>query len=240
MLIPSNVLLSLSTTITLLACSAFELQGRQNVFSRPSSRFYPRVRPPLITISSSSATFTSAESSSSSASDVNNFRSRLRKVTGFSLTVFRATLRGVTGISLTTLYAGTVAATGLWIRKTMSVLLSVFPSGFRYFLQPFLVVYYTPLILLRLWTGPTRKNAAVKHKTVVGAWKEAVEVAEKAELGGYWPVVVSEDGYFELNKPPSVRRIDDVEEVESNVKMADAIAEAVEQAMEVNEKTASE
>eukprot|EP00536_Pseudo-nitzschia_multiseries_P015971 jgi/Psemu1/292275/fgenesh1_pg.990_\ len=155
-------------------------------------------------------------------------RNRLRKATGFSFTVFRATLRGITGISLTTLYAGTLAATGLWIRKTMSVVLSILPSGFRYFLQPLLILYYTPLILLRSLTSPTtRKRAVAKHETVVEAWKEAVTMAEETEKSGYWPVVISEDGYFELAKPPSVEGTD-------NTRMAEAMAEAVEHAMEVN------
>lgn len=159
-------------------------------------------------------------------------RNRLRKATGFSLTVFRKTLRGITGISLTTLYAGTLAATGLWIRKIMSMVLSIFPSSFRYFMQPFLVVYYTPLILLRTLTSPTnRKRALAKHETVVEAYKEAVTLAEETEKKGYWPVVVSEDGYFELAKPPSVGDADG--KGGDNDKMAEAMAEAVELAMKV-------
>jgi hypothetical protein len=159
-------------------------------------------------------------------------RNRLRQATGFSFTVFRATLRGITGISLTTVYAGALAATGLWVRRTMSALLSIFPSWFRYFLQPFLVLYYTPLIILRSLTSPTtRKRAIAKHETVVGAWKEAVTLAEQTEKSGYWPVVVSNDGYFELNKPPRVG--------ETNTNLAEAMAEAVEHAMEINDEEAT-
>jgi len=158
-------------------------------------------------------------------------RSHLRAATGFSFTIFRATLRSLTGISLTAIYAGALAASGLWIRKTMSALLSVFPSGFRYFLQPFLVMYYTPLIILRSLASPTnRKRAVAKHETIVAAWKEAVVVAEKTERDGYWPVVVNEEGYFELTKPPSV---DGVEIPDDNAKLAEAMAVTVEQAMEL-------
>jgi len=164
-------------------------------------------------------------------------RNRLRAATGFSFTVFRATLRGITGISLTALYAGALAASGLWIRKIMSVGLGVFPTGFRYFLQPFLVLYYTPLILLKGLASPTtRKRAVAKHETVLEAWKEAVVVAEKTERDGYWPVVVSDDGYFELTKPPSVDGVIDAESSESgpeNTKMADAMAATVEQASQL-------
>ena len=144
-------------------------------------------------------------SSNSSSSAIQTVRDELRKLTGFSFTVFRKTLRGITGISLTAIYASTVAATGLWIRKITSIVLSVFPSGFRYFLQPFLVAYYVPLFILRSLTGPVRKRARAKHEQVVDAWKDAVEYAERIEQDGYWPVTVSpDDGYFELQAPPSV------------------------------------
>ena len=152
-------------------------------------------------------------------------RNKLRQATGFSFTVFRATLRGITGISLSAIYAGALAATGLWIRQAMSAVLSVFPTSFRYFLQPFLVMYYTPLILIRSFASPTnRKRAVKKHETVVEAWKEAVVVAEQTEKDGYWPVVVNDEGYFELSKPPSV----------DGVVTAEAMAATVEHAMELN------
>jgi len=170
----------------------------------------------------------------SSASFPRMVRNRLRLATGFSFTVFRATLRGVTGISLTALYAGALAATGLWIRKAMSVFLSVFPSGFRYFLQPFLVLYYTPLIILRTLTSPNnRKRAVAKRETVLEAWKEAVVVADKTKKEGYWPVVVSDEGYFELTKPPSVG------EADADDQLAEAMAATVEQAMELKSNSAA-
>mmetsp|Transcript_2227 Transcript_2227/g.5055 ORF Transcript_2227/g.5055 Transcript_2227/m.5055 type:complete len:99 (+) Transcript_2227:19-315(+) len=82
-------------------------------------------------------------------------------------------------------------------------------------------------------TSPTnRKQAVAKHETVVEAWKEAVTMAEKTEKSGYWPVAISEDGYFELAKPPSV-------DGSENAKMAEAMAEAVEHAMEVKSELAS-
>jgi hypothetical protein len=183
-----------------------------------------------------SAHFANSENSNDGMTEaVSSFpqmvRNRLRKATGFSFTIFRATLRSLTGISLTAIYAGALAATGLWIRKTMSTLLSVFPSGFRYFLQPFLVMYYTPLIIVRSLASPiNRKRAVAKRETILAAWKEAVVVAEKTERDGYWPVVVSEEGYFELAKPPSV---DGVELQDGDVKLAEAMAATVEQAMEL-------
>lgn len=242
---------SLFAVIKVFSASAFQQQHQP--ICRSFSH-HTKFSSTVLSSSSSSASFASADNSSTSGGNIaatpasnviTSVRTRLREATGFSFTVFRATLRGVTGISLTTLYAATVAASGLWIRKTMSVLLSIFPSGFRYFLQPFLIVYYTPLILLRSWTGPARKNAAAKHETVVEAWKEAVTVAKQAERDGYWPVVVSDDGYFELNKPPSVNdNLDNDEEEKENdvttaetknAKLADAMAVAVEQAMGLKE-----
>jgi hypothetical protein len=178
-----------------------------------------------------------AEPSSSNRNIINSnanltLRDRMRQATGFSLTIFRATLRGITGISLTAVYASTIAATGLWIRKITSMILSVFPSWIRYFLQPLLVLYYAPLFLLRNLAGPTRKRAKLKHITVVQAWREAVEYAEKTEQDGYWPVVVSEDGYFEMVAPPNP---DDITTAEASRQFSKAMAETVEHAMEVTE-----
>jgi hypothetical protein len=160
-------------------------------------------------------------------------RDRLRKATGFSFTIFRATIRGITGISLSAIYASTVAATGLWIRKVCSIILSIFPSWFRYFLQPFLVLYYAPLFMLRNLTGPTRQRAIKQHQSMLEGWKEAVEYAERTEKGGYWPVIVSEDGYFEMVAPPNP---DDTTYAEENRQFSEAMAETVEHAMEVNDK----
>jgi len=225
------------TAMLALSASAFQQQQVSFGLSRPASRV--RVSPPIGSSSENnrnsygvtlqSAHFASeGEVETASVSFPRMVRNKLRQATGFSFTVFRATLRGITGISLSALYAGALAATGLWVRKTMSVMLSVFPSGFRYFLQPFLVMYYTPLILLRSLTSPTtRKRAVAKHETVLEAWKEAVAVADKTEKEGYWPVVVNEEGYFELTKPPSV------DGIRSDMDVAEAMAQTVEQAMEL-------
>jgi hypothetical protein len=175
---------------------------------------------------------TDADSNSKKDPDL-TLRDRLRKATGFSFTIFRATIRGITGISLSAIYASTVAATGLWIRKVCSIILSIFPSWFRYFLQPFLVLYYAPLFMLRNLTGPTRQRAIKQHQSMLEGWKEAVEYAERTEKGGYWPVIVSEDGYFEMVAPPNP---DDTTYAEENRQFSEAMAETVEHAMEVNDK----
>jgi hypothetical protein len=178
---------------------------------------------------------------------IQSVRDKLRQITGFSFTVFRATLRGITGISMTAIYASTVAATGLWIRKISSAVLSLFPSGFRYFLQPFLVMYYVPLFMLRSLTGPYGKRARAKHEQALEAWKEAVEYAERTEQDGYWPVIVSpDDGYFELQAPPAVPPVslssssssDDGGEnlQQERSELADALAETVDRAMDIQQQ----
>lgn len=221
-----------------LSASAFQQQHASFGLSRSASKAW--ASQPIISndsrntygVSLQSAHFASeGEIETTSVSFPRMVRNKLRKATGFSFTVFRATLRGITGVSLSALYAGALAATGLWIRKTMSAVLSIFPSGFRYFLQPFLVLYYTPLILLKSLTSPkTRKRAVAKHETVLEAWKEAIAVADKTEKDGYWPVVVNEEGYFELAKPPSV---DGIISSSSGTDVAEAMAQTVEQAMEL-------
>ena len=240
--------------------TAFQQQGQQlqhngaaSLFrsSRPSSL---KSSPPpplaatatasLTSLSSSSAFFATDDDDNNTNDDViavgsslsltaRTIRNYLRKVTGFSLTVFRKTLRGITGISLTAVYATAFAATSLWIRKTMSLFLKLFPPGFRYFLQPFLILYYTPLILLRTVTSRTsRKRAVDKHNTVIDAWKEAVTVAERLEKDGYSPVSVNDDGYFELAAPPSLSIDDDSNDNNNNdnrnEEMADAMAAVIE------------
>ena len=129
----------------------------------------------------------------SSTEDADNqqpLRSRLRRATGFSLTACRRTARAATGISLTAIYASTLAATSKWVRQTMALLLSPLPPGFRYFLQPFLIMYYAPLYILRSFAGPTGKRAREAHEILVDSFKAAVDAAEE-KADGYWPVHVN-------------------------------------------------
>lgn len=145
-------------------------------------------------------------------------------MTGFSLTAFRAAWRAATGISLTAIYASTLAATGLWIRNVTATLLSIFPAWFRYFLQPFLVLYYAPLFIVRCLAGPTGREARKKHKLVVDGFKQAVDFAEKTEKDGYWPVHLNADGNLELVKPPKPSE-------DKREQLAKAVEESVEKVM---------
>eukprot|EP00538_Stauroneis_constricta_P000076 CAMPEP_0119570232 /NCGR_PEP_ID=MMETSP1352-20130426/43510_1 /TAXON_ID=265584 /ORGANISM="Stauroneis constricta, Strain CCMP1120" /LENGTH=230 /DNA_ID=CAMNT_0007619899 /DNA_START=64 /DNA_END=756 /DNA_ORIENTATION=+ len=108
-------------------------------------------------------------------------RKTLRQITGFSWTALRATLRAATGISLTAIWLSTTAVTGLWIRKSMSVVLSLFPAWFRYFLQPFLILYYAPLVFLRSMTSPAARGTSQY-------WTRVEKAVEKAETELYEPI----------------------------------------------------
>lgn len=147
-----------------------------------------------------------------------SIRQRLRAITGFSLTALRKTIRTATGISATAIYATSLAATGVWIRQAMKVLLDVFPTWFRYFLQPFLVLYYVPLFILRNVAGPTRSIAKRKHEVIMQSWKEAVEAADKSRAD--WPLHV-QNGEFEIDN--------------DGVDVNEAVAEAVQLSFEAQE-----
>jgi len=153
-----------------------------------------------------------------------SLRDRLRKLTGFSFTALRATVRAATGISLTAVYASTLAATGAVVRKTMAFFLAVFPTWFRYFLQPFLVLYYMPLFILRSLTGPTRKKARETHEHFVEGWKQAVKAAEDAQEDGYWPVHVNDEGQIVTVLPPDPEK--------KIVDITEGVAESMEVVME--------
>jgi hypothetical protein len=149
-------------------------------------------------------------------------RARLRTLTGFSLTALRATMRAATGISLTALYASTLAASGVWIRQTMKVILSIVPAWARYFVQPFLIIYYAPLFILRSISAPQRNQGVKKHDALVESWKQAVETADQST--SYWPLHLDKNGDFEA----------DIAEMD----LTDAVAQSVELAMEEHRKQA--
>jgi hypothetical protein len=70
--------------------------------------------------------------------------------------------------------------------------LDVLSPSLRYFLQPLLIAYYVPLLTVRYWlVGPNRayvEEGRAGHERIVESWRKAVEAAEKANAGGYWPV----------------------------------------------------
>jgi hypothetical protein len=129
-------------------------------------------------------------------------------------------MRAATGISVTALYASTLAVSGAWIRQTMRIILGLFPAWARYFVQPFLVMYYVPLFVLRSVSAPQRREGAQKHDALVESWKQAVAIAD--QCSSYWPVHLNKNGEIES----------DLQELA----FIDAVAESVEVAMEKNAK----
>lgn len=173
---------------------------------------------PNLMYSSSSAELTTEKSEAKIEASM---RSQLRRITGFSLTALRATMRAATGISLTALYLSALAISGVWIRQTMRIILDIFPTWARYFVQPFLVMYYVPLFVLRNMTAPKRREQERAHDTLVESWKQAVAVAEHST--SYWPIHVSENG--------------EIESIEGELDVNDAVAKSVERAMEMKRDT---
>jgi hypothetical protein len=125
-------------------------------------------------------------------------------------------MRAATGISLTAVYASTIAVSGMWIRQTMKVILDLFPSWARYFAQPFLVMYYVPLFVLRNLSAPRQKERMQKHVVLVDSWKQAVAVADQST--SYWPIHLNQSG--------------DLEKDLAELDLVDAVAESVEFALQ--------
>lgn len=120
-------------------------------------------------------------SSSDIGNEAQSTRSKLRQITGFSLTAFRATVRGITGISLSAV-----------ISNTIRTILGVLRPGFRWILQPLLIAYYVPILVVKYYLiGPSQKyveDSRKGHEKLVDGWRKAVAAAEKAHADGYWPV----------------------------------------------------
>lgn len=141
------------------------------------------------------------------------------------LTVIRGSVRVTTGFSLTAVRATLRAATGVSISKVFRIILKTVPLWLRVFMQPFLVIYYSPLLILRGLLGTSnnsRKEQRLAHEHFVEGLKEAVKVTEKLNEGGYWPVRINEDGVFEIVPPP------DPESVMEPMNIVDLVADSVE------------
>lgn len=123
-------------------------------------------------------------------------RSKFRRLTGFSFSALRSTLRAATGFSLTTFRATLRAATGIslsgLISGSLRRILDILSPSLRYFMQPFLIVYYAPLLMVRYWlVGPSKQyveESRKGHEKLIEGWRKAVQAAEKANSDRYWPV----------------------------------------------------
>lgn len=160
---------------------------------------------------------TTTPSSSQQDDTTKSIRSRLRQLTGFSLTAFRTSLRAI----VMAIYVTTFTATGAWIRTVTKYVLSIFPPWARYFVQPFLILYYVPLYLIRNWTGPVQKKKDIQthQQHMWNGWKSAVQKAN--DEVSYWPIHISTDGnYFESDN--------------GSLELEKGIAESVNVAMDIS------
>lgn len=144
-----------------------------------------------------------------------SIRKELGKLTGISLTAIRASIRATTGLSLTALRTTLRTLTGVSMTGVVKTLLGLLPPWFRYFLQPFLIMYYVPLLVLRGLIGSSstsKKEANEEHQRLVNYWKEAIQMAETR--CDSWPLHVKADGTLQYD-------LDDD-------RMSDVIVEAIE------------
>ena len=149
-----------------------------------------------------------------------------RKVTGLGFTAIRSSIRATTGLSLTAMRTTLRALTGVSITTVVKSLLGLLPPWTRYFFQPFLILYYVPLTILKGLIGPTptaKKEARSSHDGLVQYWKDAVELAENKVSD--WPLHVMADGSIKY----------DLEDDRMN----DKIVEAVEMKYEIARKESS-
>jgi len=58
------------------------------------------------------------------------------------------------------------------------------------------------------------------HERVVEGWRKAVEAAELAQQGGYWPVHLNDDGTITASLPPDADQILDITDgIEKSVEL---------------------
>jgi len=148
-------------------------------------------------------------------------RHKLRRITGLSLSALRGTLRASTGFSLTAARTASRGLTGVSVTKIIKSLTAIFPSSIRYFMQPFFILYFTPIMILKnLCDSPARAERLAAHEKLVEGWKDAIKQAENLQNGKYWPIRVNVDGEIETVELPS-------SESEQNVKINDAIVDSL-------------
>lgn len=130
-----------------------------------------------------------------------SIRASGRAATGVSLSAIRASGRAVTGISLTATRTFCRTATGVSVTTVLKTIVAAFPLWVRYFMQPFLILYYTPFVVVRSIVE-SRGDARKTHEHFVEAIREAVHVAGKVNESGDWPVYVDDDGSIRMKDSP--------------------------------------
>lgn len=114
----------------------------------------------------------------------------------FSLSTIRSSLRAMTGLSLTATRTALRTMTGVSVTSIVKAIVGIFKPWMRYFLQPFLIIYYVPLTCMKYFIGTTKTYRAEQlaaHEKLVEGWKDAIRAAEE-KLKDQFPLHVSEDG----------------------------------------------
>jgi len=193
------------SSLLLILSDAFLLNPVTKVARHPTWLFRGQSSPTCVLPSYhnyNTPTHVSTIINKSSRSDTNNegIRNKLRQLTGFSISAIRLSLHA----SITAARIGLRGFTGKVVTKTMKRFTAIFPTWIRYFMQPFLVMYFTPVMILKsLCDRPNYNEALASHNKLVQGWKNAVERAELVQNGEYWPVHVNADGDIEVVEPPS-------------------------------------
>ncbi|GMI30094.1 hypothetical protein TrCOL_g252 [Triparma columacea] len=115
---------------------------------------------------------------------VNPLRPVLKGITGFSLTALRQTLRTLTGLSLSK-----------FVGRLLKPMVRVWPLSVRAFLQPFLVLYYWPLLFVRALV--MKKGYPLSSEKVLKAVENLVVEEE------YVPISIDYDLSVDVMKLPS-------------------------------------
>jgi hypothetical protein len=92
--------------------------------------------------------------------------------------------------------------TGVSVTSIVKHIVGIFKPWMRYFLQPFLILYYVPLTSMKYFIGTTKTSRAEQlaaHEKIVEGWKDAIRAAEE-KLDDEFPLHVSEDGSIETKK----------------------------------------
>jgi hypothetical protein len=66
------------------------------------------------------------------------------------------------------------------------------------------MLYYWPLFIIQNLVGPSKdskREALSTHEALVQSWREAVDAAEKANMGEMWPIHVTDSGQIRLSFP---------------------------------------
>jgi len=237
MIVSTTTSIILVSSLSWIPSNAFLLNPAPKVAYHPTSTSFIRAQnsptclPSYNNYNSPRQVSTTANKSSTndSTNDTENegIRNQLRQLTGFSMSALRLSLHASISAARLTLRG----FTGGIVTKTMKRVTAIFPTGIRYFMQPFLILYFTPIMVLKsLCDRPKNYNEDLAaHEKLVQGWTNAVERAERVQNGEYWPVHINADGAIEVVEPPPSSGNSDIatKDVSKTVVLADAIVDSL-------------